>query len=83
MPWARALGGRNVRNRRAGFAHAENGLNLADTSVMNLVIMLTTVNWANLVCTKRSIQPLGRRAPFKGSPAKVSRHVLRISRKMP
>lgn len=41
VPFALALGGRNVRNRRAGLAQAENGLNLAVTSVMNLVIILT------------------------------------------
>lgn len=42
VPFARAVGGINVRNRRAGFAQAENGLNLAVTSVMNLVIISTT-----------------------------------------
>lgn len=42
VPLARAFGGMNVRKRRAGFAHVENGLNLAETSVMNLVIILTT-----------------------------------------
>lgn len=40
VPFARAFGGRNVRNRRAGFAQAENGLNLAETSVINFVIIL-------------------------------------------
>lgn len=42
VPLARALGGRNVRNSRAGFAHAENGLNLAVISVTNFVIISTT-----------------------------------------
>lgn len=40
VPLARAFGGMNVRKRRAGFAHVENGLNLAETSVINLVIIL-------------------------------------------
>jgi hypothetical protein len=39
VPLARAFGGRNVRNKRAGFAQVENGLNLAETSVMNFVII--------------------------------------------
>lgn len=39
VPLARAFGGRNVRNRRAGFAQVENGLNLAETSVINFVII--------------------------------------------
>lgn len=43
VPFWRALGGRNVRKSRAGFAHAENGLNLAVTSVINLVIILIMV----------------------------------------
>jgi hypothetical protein len=41
VPFARALGGRKVRKRRAGFAQGEKGLNLAETSVINLVIILT------------------------------------------
>lgn len=40
MPVVRALGGRCVRKRRAGLAQAENGLNLAVTSLMNFVIIL-------------------------------------------
>ncbi len=40
MPFARAFGGIKVRNSRAGLAQAEKGLNLAVTSVMNLVIIL-------------------------------------------
>jgi len=40
VPFARAFGGRNVRKRRAGLAQAENGLNFAVISVMNLVIMM-------------------------------------------
>lgn len=43
VPLARAFGGRNVRNSRAGFAQVENGLNLAETSVMNFVIISTVV----------------------------------------
>lgn len=38
-PMERAVGGSWVRKRRAGFAQAEKGLNLAVMSVMNLVIM--------------------------------------------
>lgn len=41
MPFARAVGGRKVKNNRAGLADALNGLNLAVTSVINLVIILT------------------------------------------
>lgn len=41
MPLDRAFGGRNVKKRRAGLAQVEKGLNLAVTSVMNLVIILT------------------------------------------
>lgn len=41
VPFARTFGGRKVRNRRAGLAHVEKGLNLAVTSVMNLVIILS------------------------------------------
>lgn len=40
VPFARTFGGRKVRNRRAGLAHVEKGLNLAVTSVINLVIIL-------------------------------------------
>lgn len=40
VPLARADGGRKVRKRRAGFAQTEKGLNLAVTSVINLVIIL-------------------------------------------
>lgn len=43
MPLDRAFGGRNVKKRRAGLAQVEKGLNLAVTSVMNLVIILTAV----------------------------------------
>jgi hypothetical protein len=43
VPLARAFGGRNVRNKRAGFAQVENGLNLAETSVINFVIISATV----------------------------------------
>lgn len=38
-PFARALAGRLARNSRVDLEAAENGLNLAVTSVMNLVIM--------------------------------------------
>lgn len=41
VPFARTFGGRKVKNRRAGLAHVEKGLNLAVTSVMNLVIILS------------------------------------------
>jgi hypothetical protein len=43
IPVALALGGRWVRKSRAGFAHAEKGLNLAVTSVMNFVIILAVL----------------------------------------
>jgi hypothetical protein len=36
----RAFGGRKERNRRAVFARGRKGLKVADTSVMNLVIIL-------------------------------------------
>lgn len=64
VPFARAVGGINVRNRRAGFAQAENGLNLAVTSVMNLVIILTTwgaqgaSNWRDLSGNRTSLKRL-------------------------
>jgi hypothetical protein len=51
VPLARAFGGRNVRNSRAGFAQVENGLNLAETSVMNFVIISTVV--ARRAATRR------------------------------
>jgi hypothetical protein len=38
----RASGGRKERNRRAVFALGENGLKTVDTSVMNLVSILTS-----------------------------------------
>lgn len=41
MPLDRAVGGSSVRKRRAGLAQVEKGLNLAVTSVMNLVIIVT------------------------------------------
>lgn len=40
IPSNRALGGINERNRRAGLARAENGLNLTRTSVRKRVIMV-------------------------------------------
>jgi hypothetical protein len=40
MPWARALGGRKVRKRRAALARLEKGLNLVFTSVMKREIIL-------------------------------------------
>jgi len=36
----RAFGGRKERNKRAVFARVRKGLKVADTSVMNLVIIL-------------------------------------------
>lgn len=42
MPFDRAFGGSKVKKRRAGLAQVEKGLNLAVTSVMNLVIIVTT-----------------------------------------
>ena len=45
----RWLGGICVRNSRAGLAHVEKGLNLAVTSVMNLVIILAVLGAVRLV----------------------------------
>lgn len=48
-PWARALGGRKVRNRRAAFACLEKGLNLVLTSVRKreiIVIFYFVLPWA-------------------------------------
>lgn len=41
IPLALAFGGRKERNNRAVFAFGEKGLKTVDTSVMNLVIILT------------------------------------------
>jgi hypothetical protein len=41
IPVCRALGGRKERNNRAVFERGENGLKTVDTSVMNLVIIVT------------------------------------------
>ena len=43
MPVCRALGGRKDKNSRAVLERGENGLKTVDTSVMNLVIILTDV----------------------------------------
>lgn len=59
VPFDRALGGRKVRNSRAGFAQAEKGLNLAVTSVMNLVIIAADGCAARRVSLRRRIG-LGR-----------------------
>jgi hypothetical protein len=45
----RASGGRKERNRRAVFAFGEKGLKTVDTSVMNLVIILTEVGEAPIL----------------------------------
>ncbi len=45
MPFILASGGSWERNSRAGLAQVEKGLNLAVTSVMNLVIILTVLMW--------------------------------------
>jgi hypothetical protein len=52
VPLARTFGGRKVKNRRAGLAHVEKGLNLAVTSVMNLVIILPVVKLERLLQRK-------------------------------
>lgn len=60
MPDERALGGRCVRNRRAGLALREKGLSLAETSVRNLVIILVKERNARLLLGS-DCRGLGRR----------------------
>lgn len=57
VPFARASGGSSVRKRRAGFAQAENGLNLAVISVMNFVIILGKMLYVKSAASVWSMRP--------------------------
>lgn len=72
VPLARALGGRNVRKRRAGLAQAENGLNFAVISVMNLVIILGGLGVRAARQLTRCLFYVVKVCPFSLALAKVS-----------